>query len=428
MHRIIAAMLAVASCASIAQAQTGAPPPTSSAPFTLERALAAAGASSPSLEAAEAGVRAASAARTVAGLRPNPEVQVQVENVGGKGEYRGTQSAETTTGLALPIELGGKRSARVAVADSRSNRARIEAALAEADLRERVIQAYVDAAANERRLEIARRQAGFANEGFRAASARVNAGAASPIEQQRADVQRVNANVALDRATRDAAVARENLARLIGQPVAGPFDTNWFDRIGTYGPVAPVSTEGTLLLAAAEADVKTANAQVRLAKAQRIPDITLSAGARRLSASNATAAVFGVNIPFPVFNGGLAAVRQSEAERAQATAQRRVTVIETEQAIAAAQADLANSATMAQAAGGPGLAAATEAARIARIGYAQGKFGQLELLEAERTLADTSAAFVDALAAYHEAEARLARLTTPAPALAATQPNSGDVQ
>ncbi len=64
---------------------------------------------------------------------------------------------------------------------------------------------------------------------------------------------------------------------------------------------------------------------------------------------------------------------------------------------------------------GPALEAASEAARIARIGYAQGKFSQLDLLEAERTLAETKAALVDALAAYHGAEARLVRLTTPVP-------------
>ena len=422
MHRVVAALLAVASCASIAQAQTAAPPPSSSPPYTLERALIAAGASSPSLEAADASVRAASAARTVAGLRPNPQVQVQVENVGGSGIYRGTQSAETTTGLALPIELGGKRSARMAVADSRSVRARLEAAITLADLRDRVTQAYIAAASGERRVEIARQLAGFADAGFRAASTRVAAGAASPIEQQRADVQRVNANVTLERATREAAVARENLVRLIGEPVAGPLDVVWFDRVGVYGPTLPSSAEGTLILAAAEADVATASAQVRLARAQRIPDVTLTAGARRPSATNDMAAIFGVSIPFPLFNNGRAAVSQAEAERQAVDARRRVTILDTEQAIASAQAELANAAAAARSAGGPALAAATEAARIARIGYAQGKFGQLDLLDAERTLADTKAAAVDALVAYHDAEARLARLTTPAPDLGGTTP------
>jgi cobalt-zinc-cadmium efflux system outer membrane protein len=422
MHRFVAALLAVASCASIAQAQTAASPPDSAPPYTLERALDAAGASSPNLEAANAGVRAAGAARTVAGLRPNPEVQVQVENVAGSGLYRGTQSAEVTTGLALPIELGGKRSARIAVADSRSLRARLEAAITLADLRERVTQAYTAAASAERRVEIARQLAGFADEGFRAASTRVTAGAASPIEQQRADVQRVNANVTLDRARREAAVARENLGRLIGEPVAGRLDAGWFDRIGGYGPARPASAEGTLILAAAEADVATASAQVRLARSQRIPDITLSAGARRLSATGDTAAVFGVSIPFPLFNSGRAALSQAQAERQAVDAKRRVTVLDTEQAIAAAQTDLANAAATARSAGGPALAAASEAARIARIGYAQGRFSQLDLLDAERTLADTRGAFVDALVAYHDAEARLAHLTTPAPDAAGTTP------
>jgi cobalt-zinc-cadmium efflux system outer membrane protein len=90
-------------------------------------------------------------------------------------------------------------------------------------------------------------------------------------------------------------------------------------------------------------------------------------------------------------------------------------VLDAEQMIASAEADAANAATTARNATGPMLAAAQEAARIARIGYREGKFGQLDLLEAERTLAETRAATIDALAAYHDARARLERLTAPAP-------------
>ena len=72
-------------------------------------------------------------------------------------------------------------------------------------------------------------------------------------------------------------------------------------------------------------------------------------------------------------------------------------------------------ATTAAAANGPALAAAQEAARIARIGYREGKFGQLDLLDAERTLAETRLAAIDALAAYQNARAQLERLPAPAP-------------
>ena len=61
------------------------------------------------------------------------------------------------------------------------------------------------------------------------------------------------------------------------------------------------------------------------------------------------------------------------------------------------------------------MASASEAARIARIGYREGKFGQLDLLDAERTLSETRTAAIDALATYHDAKARLERLVAAAP-------------
>lgn len=412
MSRIIAAVLAAALCSTQVAAQDAPPARVS---LTLDEALAAARQTSPALEAASADLRASSAARAVAGLRPNPSLEAQTENVAGSGAYRGIDSAETTVGFALPIELGGKRSARIGLADAQGVRVRVEAAIADADVIQRVTQAYVAAVAAERRLGIAREQAGIAAETFRAASVRVSAGRASPIEQQRADVLRMNAGAAAARAERDAVVARDTLARLIGRPVVAGLDLAWFDRIDGYGPSAQTNADGTLALAAADAEVTTADAQVRLARSQRIPDVTLSAGARRLEATNDTAAVFGVSVPLPLFNNGSAGVAQARAERDRADARRRMVRIDAEQAIAAAEAEVANAAADARNAIGPALAAAVETARIARIGYREGKFSQLDLLDAERTLAETRTAAIDALAAWHDARARLQRLTSAGP-------------
>ena len=421
MSRLLAALLAATSCVSVAQAQTTQMPQTE-APLWLPRALELAGASAPSIEAASAGIKAADAARSVAGLRPNPTVNVEAENVVGTGPYTGVQSMEATTSLALPLELGGKRSARVAVASSQRDRAMIERAIAEADLRFAVTRAYGEAVASDRRLANAREQLRIASEGFRAADVRVRAGRASPIEVQRADVARINASAALERAGRAAEVARFTLSQRIGQSVAAPLDRAWFDHVDSlYGPLRPIDSAGTLALAAANADLATASAQLRLARAQRVPDLTLSAGARRLEQTNDTAAVFSLSVPLPFFNSGRAAVDQASAEQLRAEAQRRVTEQDVAQAIAGAQADAANAATSASTATGPALAAAEEAARIARIGYREGKFGQLDLLDAERTLAETRASAIEALLAYHNAQAQLERLTVRAP-------NQGDKQ
>ena len=196
MHRIIAATLAASVCATPAQAQTS-PPATAQDGLTLEQALELAGANAPGIGAADAGVRAAEAQRRVAGLRPNPSVNVEVENVVGTGAYSGIRGAETTVGMSLPLELGGKRSARIAVADTQTTRARLAVTVARADLRLRVIQTYNAAAAAERRVLVAGDQLRIADEGLRAANVRVRAGRASPLEQQRAEVARINADTAL---------------------------------------------------------------------------------------------------------------------------------------------------------------------------------------------------------------------------------------
>ena len=417
MHRMIAALLAAVSCVSVAQAQdiaTTAPPAAS--PLTLDQAVAAAGGSAPAADAARADIAAAEAGRTIAGLRPNPTVTTEVENIAGTGPYGGFRGAETTVGFSIPIELGGKRSARIAVADARTMRAQLPAAITEADIRLQVTELYVNAVAAERRLTTALDQARIANEALNAARVRVRAGRASPIEEQRADVTRLNAEAAVENARRLLDAARLNLGRRIGQPVTGALDLTALDDLpAAYGPQLAPTVEGTLALAAADADLAVADAGVRLARSQRIPDVTVGPGVRRFSESNDTAALFSISVPIPLFNSGRAAVGQASAERSRAEAQRRMTALDVEQAILDARTEAGNAATNARTANGPALAAAQEAARIARIGYREGKFGQLDLLDAERTLAETRLTAIDALVAYQNARARLERLTAPAP-------------
>lgn len=417
MYRIIAAVFAAGVCASALQAQVSNTSSVAPA-LTLDEALVAASINSPTIEASRSGVRAAEAQRSIAGLRPNPSLEAMAENVAGTGAYRGLRSTETTVGLSLPIELGGKRSARVAVASAQIQRAALEAVIARADLRQRVTQTYNDALASQRRAANAREQVGIAAEGLRAARVRVTSGRASPLEEERANVARLNAQSAAERAERSSLVARANLARLTGLAAATQLDAPWFEQIEMTGPPRPVEASGTLAALTAQADLATATAQVSLARSQRTPDVTVSAAARRLEASNDMAGVFSVSVPLPFFNNGRASVELASAQRQQADANRRTALLDAAQAIATAQAEAENAATTARNATGPTLAAAREAARIARIGYREGKFGQLDLLEAERTLAETRAASIEALAAYHDAQARLERLTTPAPEIA----------
>ena len=61
-------------------------------------------------------VRIGEARLIQAGLSPNPELEVEVEEFGGAGPRRKFSGAETTIRLSQLIELGGKRGARLRAA------------------------------------------------------------------------------------------------------------------------------------------------------------------------------------------------------------------------------------------------------------------------------------------------------------------------
>lgn len=419
MKSIYAALLAAASCAGVAQAQSSPPaaPVAAGEMLTLDQVLAQAGAISPAGEVAALEIEAAQAGRTVAALRPNPTLNADVENVIGTGPYKGVNAAETTIAFALPLELGGKRPARIAVADAKTARAWVDAFVTRADLKLQVTQSYIEAVAAERRLTVAQDQVGVTAENLRIARDRVVVGANSPIDEQRAALLAANAEAELERAQRSVEASRSALGQFTGTGLSGALDRAWFETVHTTsaGPAAPANAEGTLALAAAGADVTTAEAQLRLARSQRIPDLTVSAGTRRMRASGDMAMTFGVSVPLPLFNNGRAAVGQATALRNQSEARRRLARFDAERAITATRADRDRAAASVRASG-PVLTAAQEAARIARLGYGEGKFDQLVLLEAEQALLDARTAAIDARTQYHDADARLARLTTPAPA------------
>lgn len=97
-----------------------------------------------------------------------------------------------------------------------------------------------------------------------------------------------------------AEAARANLMHWVGKPIAGSLDTASLDRLSaaSHGQKV-IASEGTLPTAAAEADLALANAGVRLARSQRVPDLTVGPALSRLETTNDPAAVFSVSIPIP---------------------------------------------------------------------------------------------------------------------------------
>lgn len=376
--------------------------------LTLEEAVAKAQQHSPMLEAANAGVQAAEAGTRVARAFPNPTLSVDSENVLGSGPYRSFDEHETTAQLSMPLELSGKRRARIDAAMAERDVETIALQATRAEVTYRATLAFIEVAAARRQNEAAQERLQLARQLVDAAQIRLLAGKTSPIDGQRAEAQRIAAEIESARAARAANLAIANLSRLTGDAVGGDVIAPWFEDVSASATTAEGTT--SLVHATAEAKVAAASARLREARRSRFPDLTVSVGTRRFGATGDNAAVLGISLPLPLLNSGGAEVARTRAEVDRATANLSVIEAEIEQENATARAELADRQAVATATRDFAMAVALEAARIARIGYAEGKFSQLDLIDAESALAATRSTAIDAFADFHRARAKLALL------------------
>ena len=94
--------------------------------LTLREVLALTLMHNPELKAFSLEIRAAQARQLQAGLKPNPEIEIEVEEVAGSGDRSGFDAAETVIQLSQLIELGDKSGKRKKVASFEKDLAGID--------------------------------------------------------------------------------------------------------------------------------------------------------------------------------------------------------------------------------------------------------------------------------------------------------------
>ncbi len=366
--------------------------PAFAEPVSLSDALARGQDVSPRIARAKAELKAAEGRAVQAGVRPNPTLSAEVENFSGTGPYRTFGQTETTVAVSQPFELGGKRRARKDVAAAERAFAQIALRKAEADLGYEIAVSHAELRAAEDRAILARQVLARAVELARIAETLVDVGRDPPLTKLRADALLAEAKAERLRAEAELLSARQRLALLIGSE--DPELSAAVQDIVAPPALADGAQSLDERLAAAERDA--AAARVRLTQAEGVPDITASGGVRNFRESRDTALIVGVSIPLLVFDrnrGNIAAARANgdaaEAQLAQARLDTRFSRGDAERMLAAANERVT-------ALSGVSLFQANEAARIAEVGYQQGKFTLIELIDAQEAQASANFKLIEA--------------------------------
>jgi cobalt-zinc-cadmium efflux system outer membrane protein len=230
--------------------------------------------SSPRVSQAKAKADAAEARARQAGVSPNPELSLEVENFAGSGAFQGLRSTETTLALSQRIELGGKRSARVEVARAERDFAFLSYKSALADLERDIRYAHANLRSAEDRAVLARDNVTASDELLRTAKVLVEVGRDPPLRELRAHAQLAEAKAEQARTFGELLVARQLLATLIGSADGELTATI----MSEDAPPTLLPDTETLDVQLAFAERGAALARVRLARADAVPDIAGSAG------------------------------------------------------------------------------------------------------------------------------------------------------
>ncbi len=338
--------------------------------------------------------------------RPNPELAYSLEDTRSKTR---TQSWQ----LNLPVELGGKRAARTKAAEKTREQAQAQLAELQATVRANVAAAYFDVLTAQERLVLARDSAALAKSSTDTVSKRVAAGKVSPVEESKARVAEAGVRVELAQAASEQRNALSRLFALLGR-IDAPYTVlegkaENLPSVPSLADLQPlISSAPGVVLARIEVDRR--KALTDLEQSKRVPDVTVSVGMQRSNETQRNVLLLGVSVPLPVFDRNQGNLLEALKLEDKARDELQAATVRLHSEVAQARERLSTIIAEVQSLKQDVLPGAKSAYDAATIGFENGKFNFLEVLDAQRTYFTAKSQYLKALGEAHRAAADIDRL------------------
>ena len=314
-------------------------------------------------------------------------------------------------GLLMDL-LVGKRRLKIDVAQQALAAAELSRVDAQRTLVGLVKVQYTQAVLARLLLDVARETAKSQTATFNLVNTRLHSGDASEADAARAETAQLEAEQAVDVATQQVETARAQLAFLLAvRDVLPAFEVD--DRLppANTPPSVESNSQDSLValarehradLAAADAQVRSAEAGVALARRQRVPDVavvgTYTQEGRGNQAIQPPTASFGVSLPLPILYRNQGEIAKAESTLTAQHVQRDKLDAQVVNDVRTAWAAFESAQVRVARMEGPLLKRAREARDLVDYQYQKGAVSLFERLEAERT-------FVNVSTEYDQAEA-----------------------
>ena len=359
---------------------------------------------------ADEAVSVARTERAIAALRPADTVSLEAENFPGIGIGGDIDNLEITGKFSRTWERGGKREAREALARAGIAVAETEREIIEHDIVHAVETLYVEAALLERRADLACKRVAIARSLKEIVDRRVEAARDPLLAQARSSTDLARAETEASEFQRLAKERRLTIASMWSGTDDFAIEPEFIERRLQSGRL-DIDTVYSPEFAKFQAEDRRLAAEIELRKAEAVPDVTWSAGVRKFGYQEDIGVVGGVTIPLGVQNQSAAKSAKVRAQQGLVAAQER-----------ALRQQLLRHAVSYQRAAQNALASMTDidekllpeairALELAQDGYDRGAFSYLEIIDAQRTLAELREQRLGHVETFILNEAALARVT-----------------
>ncbi len=396
--------------------------------MTVDEAVTYALAHNGELEAARKEIDAAKARSRQARLRANPKVDLE----GTRQIPPGKDNSVMATAM-LPLELGGRRSTRIAVAEREVEVREREVANRERLLAGEVRMKFGEALAQAMKLSFTDELVEANQQSFNLIAAKVMEGATPPLEQNMALVELNRLRSMRESLAGKIEVLLFELRNLIGIPPEQPLRLKGdFEHLIDQLPSVSEATEQALRerpdVQSFKANETLAAARIDQARAEGRLDASLTAGYQRMNSSFPVFGVnehgqlqpvqdvfhflkFGVSLDLPVRNKNQGAIEAALADAAAAKSRREFSELTVRREVAAAYAQY-DRAVRAEEIFRLGAREPAKAnLDVVRQTYELGSKTLLDFISEQRRFIELENDFIDAQLAVYSARVEIARAT-----------------
>ena len=379
--------------------------------LTLEEALVLASQNRQELKGFRADLDAAAVKLQHAGLPPNPELQIEWDNLGG--DLPADDVKETTVSLSQPFEIGGKPAARKNKGQAEIMRLQHEQSTTWLDIAAEVKKAFLEVLGAQERLALQHEAEQIASELAAITHERVAAGELAATEETRAEARKAETKVETQKFKTLLAESEFNLAMTLMETDKATVTVS-----GHLPQEVAIPDQQTLLaemqnsplLALRQSETQLAVTGLSLEQANAWSDPSFFVALREIPDQDARAVSVGFSVPLPLFQRNQAALADASA-----TAQKAIT--NKENTARRLQTELIKAHTMLIAADQEALtlrneviSRVTEAAEAVREGFRAGKFRYSDVLEASQSQEQAKVRHLDAILDLNRAAISLDRL------------------